>query len=484
MVQNESKQAVTEGPNEQTEERTTGLMDDEQQKRSRENVKVAGYPEGERGEALKAKGIAVESLVAERGLSSLSLLEEMLEASNREDALERVKENKGSAGIDGLSVKELPEYVAQNWSEIKAALMEGRYKPKPVKRVEIPKPNGGMRQLGIPTVLDRFIQQMVMQTLQRYLDETFSGYSYGFRPGKSAHQAVLQAQEYVRSGLRYVVDIDLEKFFDNVNHDILMGRLAKRIGDKRVLKLIRAFLKAGVMENGLVSASEAGTPQGGPLSPLLSNVLLDELDKELEKRGHRFVRYADDCNIYVSSEKAGKRVMEGVTKFLWSRLKLKVNEEKSKVGRPWLRKFLGFSFTRHKESKRRIAPEAIKRFKERVRKLTCRKRGNTLEEIMTELRRYLLGWRGYFRLCETPSVLEKLNKWTRRRLRSLMWTRWKTSRNRYHRLRAMGMSDLQAKEGAGRGVRGPWRMSRTRAIQTALTIKYFEQLGLPRLCSD
>jgi len=433
---------------------------------------------------LRDAGIAAEVVMAENGLSSQSLLEEMLEAANLGDALERVNQNKGSAGIDGMTVEELPEYLAQNWSEIKAALLVGKYKPKPVKRVAIPKPNGGMRQLGIPTVLDRFIQQFVMQTLQKYLDQTFSENSYGFRPRRSAHQAVIRAQEYVRSGLQYVVDIDLEKFFDNVNHDILMERLARRIADKRVLKLIRAYLKAGVMENGLVSASEAGTPQGGPLSPLLSNVLLDELDQELEKRGHKFVRYADDCNIYVSSEKAGNRVMNNVTRFLWERLKLKVNSQKSKVDRPWVRKFLGFSFTRREGNKRRISPEAIKRFRERIRRLTSRKRSDTLEQIIVEVGRYLKGWLGYFRLCETPSVLIKLNAWVRRKLRCLVWKRWKNSENRFSKLKALGLSVLLAQEGAGNGSCGPWRMSKNPSIHKALSVKYFDQLGLPRLCPN
>jgi len=453
-----------------------------QQKRSREEIRSSGLFSEDRGEALRDAEIAVEVVMAENGLSSQSLLEEMLELSNLGDALERVKQNKGSAGIDGMTVEELPAHLAQNWSEIKTALLAGSYKPKPVKRVEIPKPTGGMRQLGIPTVLDRFIQQFVMQTLQKYLDQTFSEASYGFRPRMSAHQAVMQAQEYVRSGLRYVVDMDLEKFFDNVNHDILMGRLASRIADKRVLKLIRAYLQAGVIGNGLVSASEAGTPQGGPLSPLLSNVLLDELDKELEKRGHKFVRYADDCNIYVSSEKAGKRVMSSITRFLWNRLKLKVNQQKSKVGRPWVRKFLGFSFTLRNGHKRRISSEAIKRFKGSIRTLTSRRRGNTLEQIITELGKYLKGWLGYFRLCETPSVMVKLDAWIRRKLRCLIWKRWKNSANRFSKLRAMGLSVLLAQEGTGNGSYGPWVMSKNPSIHKALSVQYFDQLGLPRLC--
>lgn len=454
-----------------------------QQKRSRESLSSGLFGE-DRGEALKNAEIAAEVLMAENGLSNQSLLEEMLDAGNLRDALERVKQNKGSAGVDGMTVEELPSHLAQHWLEIKAALLAGQYKPSPVRRVEIPKPQGGMRQLGIPTVQDRFIQQFVMQILQKYLDKTFSEFSYGFRPGKSAHQAVRQAQEYVQSGLRYVVDMDLEKFFDTVNHDILMGLLANRIADKRVLKLIRAYLKAGCVGNGLVSVSEAGTPQGGPLSPLLSNVLLDELDKELEERGHKFVRYADDCNIYVSSEKAGKRVMNSITRFLWNGLKLKVNLQKSKVDRPWLRKFLGFSFTWRDGNKRRISSEAIKRFKGRIRELTSRNRGNTLDQIITEVGRYLKGWLGYFRLCETPNTMVRLNAWVRRKLRCLIWKRWKNSANRFSKLRAMGLSVLLAKEGAGNAAYGPWRMSRNPSIHKALSVKYFDQLGLPRLCPN
>jgi RNA-directed DNA polymerase len=330
-------------------------------------------------------------------------------------------------------------------------------------------------------VVDRFIQQALQQVLQRHWDGQFSPHSYGFRPGKSQHQAIEQAQKYVSSGLRYVVDIDLEKFFDKVNHDILMTRVARRVSDKRVLKLIRAFLNSGMMEDGLVKPTDEGVPQGGPLSPLLSNLLLDDLDQELEKRKLHFVRYADDCNVYVASQRAGERVMDGITKFLGKRLKLKVNEEKSAVGRPWQRKFLGFTFTMQKQCRRRIAPAALKRLKDKIRAITTRKRGSRLEQIIEELAIYLRGWLNYFGFCETPSVLQGIESWLRRKLRCLIWKRWKRSSTRFERLREMGLSVLLAQEGAGNGSKGPWRMSRTPPLNKALSIVYFRQLGLPEL---
>ena len=336
------------------------------------------------------------------------------------------------------------------------------------------------QELAIPTVLDRFIQQAVLQILQAQWDPTFSEHSYGFRPGRSAHQAVAVAQQYMTEGLRWVVDLDLEKFFDRVNHDRLMAAVAQRVKDKRVLKLIRAFLNAGVMENGLVSPTDEGAPQGGPLSPLLSNLVLDELDRELEKRGHRFARYADDCNIYVRSERAGRRVMASVTRFVTRRLKLKVNEAKSAVARPWDRKFLGFSFTNGREPKRRIAPKARQRFKDRVRELTRRTRGVSLQVMVNQLANYLRGWRGYFGFCQTPSVLKELDSWVRRRLRCVQWKQWKRGKRRFAELRRLGVGKDLAAQTAG-SPHGPWRISRSPALSFAMPDAFLVTLGLPLL---
>ena len=409
-------------------------------------------------------------------------MEEVVERENLKEALKRVKANKGSPGVDGMTVHALPDHLKEHWPAIRAQLLSGTYKPQPVRRVEIPKPDGGVRKLGIPTVLDRLIQQAVMQVLQGRWDRTFSEYSYGFRPRRSAHQAVAQAQQYIAEGYRRVVDLDLEKFFDRVNHDKLMGQVAKRVTDKRVLKLLRAFLTAGVMENGLVSPVDEGTPQGGPLSPLLSNLVLDELDRELERRGHRFVRYADDCNIYVRSERAGLRVMESVRRFITKRLKLKVNQEKSAVARPEERKFLGFSFTRNREPKRRLAPKAMARFKERVRELTRRTRGVSLEEMVAELSTYLRGWRGYFGFCQTPRVLMHLDSWIRRRLRAVVWQQWKRFGRRVKELQKLGVSRAWAVRTASSGL-GPWRLSHEPTICQALPNVFFDTLGLPRLAA-
>jgi len=417
---------------------------------------------------------------AESMVGSEQLMEEVCERKNCAQALARVKSNKGSAGIDGMTVEELPEYLKQHWPIIREQLLSGTYKPQAVKRVEIPKPDGGVRQLGIPTVLDRFIQQAVMQVLQRRWDQTFSDHSYGFRPRRSAHQAVTKAQQYIAAGYGWVVDLDLEKFFDRVNHDKLMAKLAQRISDKRLLKLIRACLRAGVMEGGLVSPVDEGTPQGGPLSPLLSNIVLDELDRELQQRGHRFVRYADDCNIYVRSQRAGERVMRSVSEFITKSLKLKVNEQKSAVSKPSKRKFLGFSFTWHREPKRRIAPKAITRFKQRVRELTRRTRGDRVETMVAQLSRYLTGWRGYFRFCQTPTVLRRLEEWTRRRLRSVIWKQWKQSRVRFAELTKRGVGKDLAAQTAG-SAHGPWRLSNSPALTIALPNAYFVSLGLTPL---
>jgi len=379
-----------------------------------------------------------------------------------------------------MTVQQLPEYLKQYWPTIREQLLSGTYKPQPVKRVEIPKPDGGVRKLGIPTVLDRFIQQAVMQVLQRKWDRTFSNHSYGFRPGRSAHQAVAAAQQYIAAGYRWCVDLDLEKFFDRVSHDKLMARIETRVSDRRMLKLIRSFLKAGVMENGLVSPIDEGTPQGGPLSPLLSNIVLDEFDQELERRGLRFARYADDCNVYVRSRRAGERVMASITRFIRTKLKLRVNEQKSAVARPWERKFLGFSFTWNREPKRRIAPKAVLRFKEKVREMTRRTRGVKVERMAEELGRYLRGWTGYFGHCQTPSVLQSLEEWTRRRLRSVIWKQWKRGSVRFAELRKRGIGKDLAACTAG-SAHGPWRLANSPALAKALPNAYFDSLGIPRL---
>ena len=452
-------------------------------KRQKNQLELA-FTEKSRSEAPRDSGKGTETLMAKRdnesSAGSEQLMEEVCGRKNCQQALARVKSNKGSAGIDGLTVEQLPDYLKQHWLTIREQLLSGTYKPQAVKRVEIPKPDGGKRKLGIPTVLDRFIQQAVMQVLQRSWDRTLSEHSYGFRPGRSAHQAVAKAQQYIAEAYGWVVDLDLEKFFDRVNHDKLMGQLARRIRDKRLLKLIRAFLRAGVMEGGLVSPVDEGTPQGGPLSPLLSNIVLDELDRELERRGHRFVRYADDCNIYVRSQRAGERVMESVSQFITRKLKLKVNEQKSAVARPSKRKFLSFSFTWQREPKRRIAPKAIARFKQRVRELTRRTRGVKVETMVAQLSRYLTGWRGYFGFCQTPSVLGRLEEWLRRRLRSVVWKQWKYARVRFAELRKRGVSKDLAAQTAG-SAHGPWRLSNSPALSIALPNVYFASLGLTPL---
>ena len=440
-----------------------------------------------KGEAPKPGPEATESLRAasepESPARTDRLMEVVCERENLKEAVRRVKANKGSAGVDGMTVDQLTDYLKQHWPAIGAQLLEGTYQPRPVRRVEIPKPDGGVRKLGIPTVLDRFVQQAVMQVLQRQWDPTFSNHSYGFRPQRSAHQAVARAQQNISEGFRWVVDLDLEKFFDRVNHDKLMGQIAKRVEDKRLLKLIRAFLNAGVMENGLVSPSVEGTPQGGPLSPLLSNLVLDELDRELERRGHRFARYADDCNIYVRSEQAGRRVMESITRFITEQLKLKVNETKSAVARPQQRKFLGFSFTDGPELRRAIAPKALERFKDRIREITCRAKGVSIESTIKELARYLVGWRGYFGFCETPEVLVYLTRWVRLRLRCALWRQWKTARRRRAALIGLGVRPVLASNTAGSG-RGPWYLSRSKALSVGLSNAYFKSLGLPSLVGD
>lgn len=412
------------------------------------------------------------------------LMEEVCERENLKQALKRVKANKGAPGVDGMTVQALPAYLREHWPTIRASLLSGTYQPQPVRRVEIPKPDGGgVRKLGIPSALDRFVQQAVLQVLQRRWDPTFSDSSYGFRPGCSAHQAVERAQGYIRAGHRWVVDLDLAQFFDRVNHDILMSRVARRVSDKRMLKLIRAFLTAGVLENGLVGATNEGTPQGGPLSPLLSNLMLDDLDRELERRGLRFVRYADDCNVYVRSERAGQRVMAGLKAFLTGRLKLQVNEAKSAVAQPHTRKFLGFTFSELEHARRQIAPKALTRFKERIRELTRRTRGISVEQMIDALKRYLTGWRGYFGFCETPGVRQRLDEWIRRRIRCFLWKQWKRGRTRFQELVARGVSRHLAAKTAG-SPHSAWKLSCSPALSIALPNRHFRSLGLPSVGPD
>ena len=434
--------------------------------------------------SLTVTGEDAEPLAAkcepERPAITESSMEAVCERENLKKALHRVRANKGSPGIDGMTVDQLPDYLRAHWPQHRDELLRGTYTPSPVRRVEIPKPDGGVRKLGVPTALDRFIQQAVLQVLQPIFDPTFSNHSYGFRPGRSAHQAVAAAQQYIADGYRCVVDLDLEKFFDRVNHDILMGRLAQRVTDTRVLALVRAWLNAGVMENGLVSATEEGTPQGGPLSPLLSNIVLHAFDCELERRGHRFVRYADDCNVYVRSARAGHRVMASVTHFLTTRLKLKVNATKSAVAAARDRTFLGFSFTYGQRPKRRLAAKTLVRFRARVRELTRRVRGVSLRQMVTELAAYLRGWRAYFGFCETPTILRRLDKWIRRRLRAVVWKHWARPGTRFRQLRKRGVNAKDAILTA-RSNRGPWRVTLTAALCWALPGAYFDSLGLPYL---
>ncbi len=408
------------------------------------------------------------------------VLERVLERGNLAKALKRVEENRGAAGVDGMSVSELRSYLKEHWLAIRERLLGGTYKPKPVKRVEIPKPDGGKRQLGIPTVLDRFIQQALLQALTPLFDPGFSKSSYGFRPGKRAHDAVRKARSYILEGYEWVVDIDLEKFFDRVNHDKLMALVSRKVEDKRVLRLIRSYLESGVMVDGVVVETAEGTPQGGPLSPLLSNIYLDELDKELERRGHKFCRYADDCNIYVRSRRAGERVMASVRGYLGDKLKLRVNEAKSELDRPWRRKFLGFSFLASKEAKIRLAPETMQRVKAKLRELTRRSRNQEMKERIRAINGYLGGWVGYFALAETPSILQELEQWIRRRLRVCLWKQWKRVKTRYQNLRALGLPERAAGVMANTR-KGPWRSVASPPVQQGLGKTYWVQQGLVSL---
>ncbi|WP_249168203.1 group II intron reverse transcriptase/maturase [Bradyrhizobium elkanii] len=407
-------------------------------------------------------------------------MEEIVSRENMMAAYHRVMANKGAAGIDRMTVEQLQPYLKEHWLRIREELLEGRYRPQPVRGVEIPKPGGGMRQLGIPTVVDRLIQQAIHQVLMLLFDPGFSKASYGFRPGRSAHEAVLAARAHVAEGRRFVVDLDLEKFFDRVNHDVLMARVARRVADKRVLRLIRRYLQAGLMTGGITTVRSEGTPQGGPLSPLLSNILLDDLDKELERRGHAFCRYADDCNIYVRTRRAGERVMASITRFLVERLRLKVNAAKSAVDRPWARTFLGYSMTAHKQPRLRVAVKSVTRLRSKLRTTLRQGRGRTLASTVRTLTPVLRGWMQYFRLAEAKGVFEELDGWMRRKLRCVLWRQWKRPRTRLKRLMQRGLDPERAWRSAYNG-HGPWWNAGASHMNDAYRAAFFAQLGLPSL---
>lgn len=437
------------------------------------------------GEALRVQERAeycparLEGCVRRKGIV-MELLEKVLSRENLLVALERVERNKGSAGIDGVSTEQLRDYIREHWLTIKEQIMKGTYKPSPVRRVEIPKTDGGVRLLGIPTVIDRFIQQAILQVLTPIFDPHFSESSFGFRPNRGAHDAMRQAQFYISEGYRFVVDMDLEKFFDRVNHDILMSRVARKVKDKALLKLVRAYLQAGIMVNGICLSAVEGTPQGGPLSPLLANILLDDLDKELEKRGHRFCRYADDSNIYVRTKRAGERVKESIQSYLEKVLKLKVNEQKSAVDRPWKRKFLGFGFTNAKQARIRLHPKSLLKLKEKIRFITNPVWSISMDERIRKLNQYLMGWIGYFALADAKKILQSIDEWIRRRLRLCLWSQWKRVRTRYRELRSLGLSHVQAIEIANTR-KGAWRTTKTPQMHKALGVAYWQQQGLKSL---
>ena len=431
---------------------------------------------------VRVSGANLSGAKADPNPGEPDLIEKMLERGNLLQALQAVERNRGAAGVDGMEVSQLRSYLREHWAEIREQILSGNYEPRPVRRVDIPKP-GGTRMLGIPTVLDRLLQQAIHQILSPLWEEGFSAHSYGFRPGRSAAQAVKAAEAHIQSGRRWVVDVDLEKFFDRVNHAVLMARVARKVKDQRMLKLIRRYLESGIMQQGLVEPRNEGTPQGGPLSPLLSNILLDDLDKELEKRGHRFCRYADDCNIYVGSRRAGGRVMESLTRFLKERLKLAVNPKKSAVDRPWKRKFLGFSMTAHRECRVRVAPQAVERFKEAMREKFREGRGSNLRAFLESLKPKLRGWASYFSVAETRNVFEDLDQWLRRKLRCMEWRKWKKPRTRMRKLIALGLDRGCARESAFNG-RGPWWNAGASHMNAALPTAYFRKLGLISLLDE
>lgn len=450
-----------------------------------EATKQATAPETEVGGRISPMtGLGAEvGTVADGQTKAEGLRQEMdavVERSNLWQAYERVLRNKGAAGVDGLTVFEFKAWLQQHWPSVKAALLAGDYLPAAIRKVEIPKPNGGVRTLGIPTVLDRLIQQALLQVLQAEFEPEFSEHSYGFRPGRNAWQAVQRAQGYIREDRRWVVDLDLEKFFDRVNHDILMSRVARRVKDERVLKLIRRYLEAGMMSEGIVSARTEGTPQGGPLSPLLSNILLTDLDRELERRGHRFCRYADDCNIYVKSKVAGQHAMDAITDYLEKKLKLRVNRDKSAVARPWQRKFLGYSVTWHQQVRLKIADSSLKRLKDKVREIVVGNASRNLGQTIAELNPVLRGWTSYFRLTEVKGVLQDLDGWIRRKLRCLLWRQWKRPATRNKRLQARGLDGTRAWKSASNG-RGPWWNAGASHMNAAYPKRFFDALGLVSL---
>jgi RNA-directed DNA polymerase len=415
---------------------------------------------------------------------AMRLMEEVLRRENLIRALKRVRSNKGAPGIDGMTVEELTSYLQEHWARIREELLGGTYEPQAVRRVEIPKPTGrGVRTLGIPTVLDRFIQQAILQVLSPIFDPKFSKSSYGFRPRTGCHDALKAAQRHVEAGYRWVVDVDLEKFFDRVNHDMLMARVARRVKDKRLLRLLRRYLRSGVMVEGVNQPREEGTPQGSPLSPLLSNILLDELDKELEQRGHRFCRYADDCNIYVKSKAAGERVMESLIRFLAKRLRLRVNRNKSAVDRPWKREFLGYSMTWHTQPRLKVSPESINKMKAHIRKVIRKGRGRSLKKVIEELTLLLRGWVNYFRLSAVKIAFEEMDGWIRRKLRSILWRQWKKPRTRAKKLIKRGIDKGRAYTSAYNG-RGPWWNAGASHMNAAFPNRWFAQQGLLNLITE
>jgi RNA-directed DNA polymerase len=443
--------------------------------------KLESHPEGSQRN-WREEGLGASRVTARRedsGPETEQLLEAVVERENMWLALKQVERNKGAAGVDNMTVEQLRAYLREHWLRIKEELLAGSYQPQPVRKVEIPKPGSkGMRMLGIPTVIDRLIQQALHQVLSPLFEPSFSESSYGFRPNRSAQQAVLKAREYVRAGRRWVVDLDLEKFVDRVNHDVMMSRLARRIKDKRVLRLIRRYLQAGMMANGLATVRREGTPQGGPLSPLLSNILLDELDKELERRGHKFCRYSDDSNIYVQSRRTGERVMKSISRFLERRLRLKVNVEKSAVARPWERKFLGYSMTWHREARLKVAASSVQRLKEKLREIFRRGRGRNVGKLIeAELTPLLRGWMHYFRLAEVKGIFDELDSWIRRKLRCVIWRQWKRYSARAKGLLRRGLKEAQAWESATNG-RGPWWNAGASHMHAAFPKSYFDRCGL------